>query len=251
MHRIVLAGAVLPAAAVTFAEGEPAESSAVETLKKTLADRDPAQRYQAAQAALLVTEPGIAPQLIHLLKDDEPRIVEAAVAALVTRADPGERREAARALAARLKPLPREPDEVDEAREELLVPALHDLAQVVSIKALLDIHMEAPPALIRARLMAVGNVPAADAIEALIAYGARRRRGEGHGRAMRDALKYATGTDQGADPDRWRAWWRDAAADFDFEAAAARRKEQREKAEARDERREERRKRRGDKPSGE
>jgi len=235
--------------AVLLAGGTPLRadetSAAVEALQKSLADRDPVQRHEAAQAALLVTAPGLAPQLIRLLRDDEPRIVEAAVAALVARADGKERRDAAKAMAALLKPLPREPDELDEAREDLLVPALHDLAQVVSIKALLDIHMEAPADRIRARLMAVGNVPADEAIDALISYGARRRGGDGHRRAMHEALKYATGVDEGRDPDRWRAWWRSNEATFDHEEAARRRAGQREKADTREERRRERREKRG------
>ena len=48
---------------------------------------------------------------------------------------------------------------------------------------------------------------------------------------LRQALAYALRVDMGdADPDRWRAWWRENEKTFDFAAAAAARAEERQAA---------------------
>ena len=100
-------------------------------------------------------------------------------------------------------------------REELLrvIDALRLLQQPASIKPLLDdidLHMEFDE--VEARMYAVANVPHAEAIERLIQFLAKGRRGGSDMKKQRDAaqkaLQYATGQRFGHDPDRWRAWWR-------------------------------------------
>jgi hypothetical protein len=104
-------------------------------------------------------------------------------------------------------------------------------------------HAMAPGEYVHERLRAVANVPSADAIEALIAYGSRGRRGS-HARAQTArALQYATGVKIGGDPDKWRDWWRENKDSFDFEAAFAARRGK-EQAQADKERRREEAKRR-------
>ncbi len=220
--------ASLPLAASRADEG--VDLGTPEAVQKGLESPETGVRLAAANVAKGMQDALLTAPLLRAAKDDALEVRQAAVDALAKRTAPKEKKAAARGLAALLRPLPREPSDEDLAREALLVPALHDLAEKVSIQALLDVHGEAPIAQIRARLMAVGNVPAAEAIEALIAYGARRRAGDGHRAAVRAALEYATGeTKIGSDPDAWRAWWRGAKDRFDFQAAAARRAEAREK----------------------
>jgi hypothetical protein len=232
-------------------EGAGLDLASPDAVKQALGSRDARERLAAARAAVSLQDAKLTAPLVRLLKDDEPAVAEAALDALVARVDPKQRKAAAKGIAALLKPLKREPDAEAVAREKLLVPALHDLAQVVSIQALLDIHSQAPADLIKTRLHAVANVPSKEAIEELIDYAAKRRRGEGHGHAVGAALRYATGLKLGNDPDKWRAWWREAKDTFDFEAAAEQRAEGARRQEEKEARREEKRRRRREKPEPE
>jgi len=178
--------------------------------------------------------------LVKCLRDDVREVRAAAAEALVAREGAKDRVQAAKGVAALLKPLPREPEAEELAREKLLVPILEDLAQTASIKALLDVHPEGPQTEIKARLLAVANVPAPEAIDALIAFASKQGRRGGHRGAVGQALKVATGENFGRDPDKWRAWWKKAKRDFDFEAAAAQRQAQREQRARKEEKKEER-----------
>ena len=253
---LVLAFAVLLPAGAWAGDDLP-DLTTVEGVKKALGSDDGSVRLAAARAAFSMQDKKLTAPLVKLAKDDELPIREAAIDALVAREDKKERKAAAKGLAALLKPLTREPSGEDIAREDLLVPALHDLAQPIGIKKLLDVHTLSPAEQVKARLKAVANVPSKEAIEALIAFGSRGRRGGGHRGHAAQALQYATGLRIGNDPDKWREWWRDNEKTFDLQAAYAARRENEQaradkqaRAEEKRKKREERRKNRK-KPEGE
>ena len=220
----------------------------VDAVKKALADKEPRVRLAAAHAAAGLQDKKLTAPLLKLLKDDVTEIRVAAAGALRGREDVKARKAAARGMAQLLRGLDREPSQDQLEREALLVPVLHDLAQPISIKTLLDIHTDAPNEPIKERLFAVANVPAPEAIEALINYSARRRGGDGHRNLAHLALRYATGQRFGRDPDTWRAWWREAKDGFDFEGQAQRRAEERSRAQQKEEQKAERKRRQRDKP---
>jgi hypothetical protein len=234
-------------ALLLFASPLLADSDLSKELVKKMKDADPNVRLQAVMDAEEVPEASITSQLIALLGDKDGVVRSAAIEALRVRPVATERKKAAAALAARLKPLAKRLAEEEEYTQ--VISALHDLAEPVSIKALLDMDPEVEQDTARQRLFAVANVPSAEAIEGLIdflARGINRRTGQRQFAAQ--ALRYATGKQYGNDPDQWRSWWKDARATFDFEAAAegraqdAARKEekarQQEEAKARREQRE-------------
>ena len=252
MRHVVPILLVLLAALPASAEDRVVLDS-LETVKEALADRDAAVRLAAARAAAGLQDHALTSPLVKLLKDDEGPVREAAIEALAGRVAEKERKAAAKGLAARIAPLAR--DEV--ARDELLlvVGALHDLAQPTTIKALMDVGVNDDRQIVKARAMAVANVPHADAIDALLKLGSKGRRHTGWIGIARDALTYATGVRMRGDADQWLQWWRDAKDGFSFEAAAkrraderdaqarkaARKEEQRRKAEEKRRKREERR----------
>jgi hypothetical protein len=212
------------AIAVLFLFASPllADSELSKELVKKMKDSDPDVRLKAVMDAQEVPEAAVTVQLASLLADKDGVVRSAAIEALRLRPVPAERKKAATALAGRLKALSKKLS--DEEEYTLVISALHDLAEPVSIKALLDIDPEEERDTARQRLFAVANVAAADAIEGLIdflAKGINRRTGQRQFAAQ--ALRYATGKQYGHDPDQWRSWWKDAKATFDFEAAADRR----------------------------
>lgn len=239
---LAVLGAALPSRAEDRAEDEKKKLEAeARELAGRLASKDAEVLYEAIKEAArnqhaLLTDP-----LIKLLRDKRPEIRLAAVAALGTRFDPTARRKAAKALAARLRRLSRKERDADELMKS--IESLRDLAQPVSIKALLsDIDRNTDGKIVRARVMAVANVPHADAVDALIAFAAKSRRMANRGRVVRDALVYATGERVRGDVDAWRSWWKENRKNFDFQAVKARREEAEQKAAARKQNRKSRRK---------
>lgn len=241
MVRIALALVVLALlpSAVRAQETAPDPGSVVAKLK----DRDRDTRLAGLAAAREVQDERVTKELVKLVRDRDPEVRRSTVEALRTRRTEADRRRAATALAALLGPLSRDATEAE--LYELVIAALHDVAHPASVDALLDMDAHEPKETAGARLMAVGNVPDAKAIEALIAYASKgRNRGrEGKKELTIKALRYATRTNHGSDPDQWRAWWRDVKDHFDFEMAAEERTKEREKATARERKKEERKNR--------
>lgn len=192
-------------------------------------DKDLATRIEAVEAAAQLQHASLTPALIRLLADKELGVREAAIEALGARTADADRKKAAVALAARLGKLDRHPAD----REELMltIQGLASLRQRSTIKALLDpIALETDLEQVEARVMAVAEVPHGDAVEALIDFlakgrrgGRQRQRGLAH-KALRiltgqkDMQEHATA---GHDADRWRAWWKDNQKLVDLEAVAA------------------------------
>ena len=242
--------ALLAAAAAGAARAEEpapaAETPAARSVEQVVADLrsdEEAVRLAAAEEAAAVTDDAVASPLVKLLRDDRFDVRKAAIAALAKRSTEKGRKAAAAGLVARLGPLSKSAEL--EGELVLVVRALHDLAQESAIPALLDdIGPETGDEVVRARLLAVANVPSKKAVDELIQFLSRQGRGKWQGarRHVADALRYATGENLGGDPDVWRAWWRDAERTFDVEAAAKRRAEE---GEARGNRRGEREGREG------
>ena len=206
-------------------EGEMTEKELVKDVLKRLKDRDAPTRAAAATDAAEVQDKSVTAQLIRLVKDKDMHVRQSAIEALAARSVPAQRKQAAQALAARLPALAARPVDLEEYRQVIAV--LHDLAEPCTVKALLDIDVNEERDTAGERLMAVANIPCAEAIEGLIALASK---GRNRGRNRRKdsciaALHAATGQKLGSDPDKWRAWWKDAKAHFDFEAAAAGRAE--------------------------
>jgi len=93
--------------------------------------------------------------------------------------------------------------------------------------------------------MAVANVPSKEAIERLIQYGYKDRRGAGRTRDLATkALAYATQEKVKGGIEGWRKWWSDNEKSFDPIAAAEKREEARAAAQAKKERKKNRKKKR-------
>lgn len=216
-----------------------------EAVKRALGDRDAAVRLAAARAAATLQDHVLTSPLVKLLKDKEQPVREAAIEALAGRVEKREKKSAALGLAARIGPL----EDDEQARDELLlvIQALHDLAQEATIKTLVDVGVNDDPEIVKARAMAVANVPCEEAIDRLLQLGSKGRRHVGWVGIARDALRYATGVQLKGDADVWRQWWRDAKDAFSFEAAAKRRAEEREAKRTKAQRAEEKRRRQEEK----
>jgi hypothetical protein len=235
MGLLALTGLLVPAAPAR-AEDEPPSDPARAVLDG-LASKDAEARLEAAKAAANLQDERLLVPLLKAAKDEVEGVRQAAIEALRTRSTGKDRRRAAQGLAARLPLL--EKEAVREEELLLVVHALHDLAEPISIPALIDIPRDSDREVVKARLLAVGNVPSAKAIEALLVYGSRGRRGNTQWGLTREALAYALGVKLTGDVDVWRIWWKDHARDFDFEAAATARAEARAKEEARRQHRQE------------
>ena len=202
------------------AEDDP-RAAAADIAKRLNAPEDDL-RIEALREAATNQESSLVAPVAKLLKDDNPAVRAAAVEALVLRQTAADRRKAALALAARLKPLEKREEDADELSK--VVQALHDLAQEASMKALLDMDFDEERALVRERLMAVANVPSKEAVDRILQAGSRGRRGQQGRRATAvAALRYATQEDVGGGIDEWRAWWNDNKATFDPVKAAEKR----------------------------
>jgi len=196
----------------------------VADLVKRLKSKEGDVRLVAATQALEVADDAVTKPLARLLGDDEFGVRAAAIQALATRTTERGRRDAAKALVARMPRLAKA--EYGEGELLLVIEALGELAQPSSVKPLFDgITDETSDEILEARMDAVAQIPHASAVEELIRYLARRGRGKwgGRKRAVTSALQAATGQRLGNDPDKWRAWWKENAKTFDFAAAAERR----------------------------
>lgn len=205
-----------------------------EAVKKAMGNRDASVRLAAARAAAGLQDRIITSPLVKLLKDKELPVREAAIEALRGRVEKRDRRSAASGLAARIKPLLA--DEASKDELLLVIQALHDLAQETTVKALMDVSVNDDPEIVKARAMAVANVPSEEAIERLLQLGSKGRRHTQWVQIARASLRYATGVQLRGDADQWRQWWRDAKDDFSFEAAAKQRADEREEKQRKAER---------------
>jgi HEAT repeat protein len=223
-------------------EAEAAARQEAEALCKRLGDKDAGGRLDAARTAASNHHALLTAPLTRLLKDKDARVRSAAISALGRRDDPKAQKKAASALAARLRPL----DGKEERTEELMavIQALHDLAQPSTIKALLDIKSGTDRETAVARARAVANVPSKEAIERLIQFGYKDRKGSGQTRKVATtALAYATQTKVRGGIEQWRQWWSDNEDTFDIDAAAEKRANQRTEQKEREAKRKERGKR--------
>ena len=210
-----------------------------EAVKRAMGDRDASVRLAAARTAAGLQDHLITAPLVKLLKDKELVVREAAIEALAGRTEKRERKSAATGLAARIAPLAKEETTKDELL--LVIQALHDLAQPTTIKTLMDVTVNDDREVVRARAMAVANIPDKEAIERLLQLGSKGRRHTNWVRISRDALRYATGVQLKGDADAWRQWWRETEDHFSVEAAAKRRADEREAKRRKAERSEEKR----------
>jgi hypothetical protein len=232
---LILAGGLLAR------EEEPAAPRAVKDVLKDLKDRDRTVRLEASEEARGFQDATVTAQLVRMIKDKDLEVRLTVMDVLRDREDRKCRNLAARALSSRLPALG---SKVDHEEEYVLaISVLHDLAQPCAVKLLMDFDIEESQETSKARLMAVGNTPCAAAIDSLITFLSKgRQRGRNQQRqACVAALKYATGQSYGNDPDKWRDWWHDVKANWDFQRAADIREEDRQKAEAKRRRAEEKR----------
>ncbi len=258
--RLASLGLVLAAACATAgsvraeeppvpkSEGEKAPAKPEEQAKALLVQfksKDPSRRMDAAVKAKSLQRKELIKPLAALLKDDFDFVRSAAIEALGARMGEADVKAAAKALAGRLPSL----SKTSTQKVELLtaLTALHDLAHPTALKALFaDMTPTTHPDIVRARCMAVGNIPHKDAVEGLIKLmsSGRNRGGKGGARGNAAAgLRYATGENLGHDPDVWRAWWKENKKSFDFEAAWNKREEDREAKADRERRKKEAQKR--------
>lgn len=225
--RTLLACTLLLSLAAADRDADQARKTKAAELAKAMASKDVETRLGAAREAARIQHASLNAPLAKLLKDKDERVRTEAITALSMREDPKDKRAGAKALVARIKPL----EKGGEAtREELLaiVSALHDLAQPSTIKPLLDMKSDCDTAVANARLMAVGNIPSKEAIDRLIQFSDKGRRGRRQLRSgAHKALIYATGERVSGGVDGWRRWWSENKATFNLDAAADRRVKER------------------------
>ncbi len=239
LSTVALAEDPVPPAKPEPPKAEPA------TVLGLLKSKEPSDRLAGARDARSAQDDSLVAPLIALLGDPDSETRRAAIDALGARESSGSVKRAAASLASHLGRLGKKAEAEVEAEIIATANALGTLAQPSSVDVLLsDIAVETAPDVVKARLLAVANIPTAEAIEGLIAFLARRGRGANdlQGHHARAALKWATGESRGVDPDVWRSWWKDAKKEFDFKAAAERRAKARAEQEEKDRRRDERKK---------
>jgi HEAT repeat protein len=209
------------------ADAPPADAA---HLAESLKAKEPAARLAAAQQAKSLQDEKLVAPLVALLDDADAAIRRAAIDALANRLAAEAQKKASAALAAHLTKVSKRTDA--ELEQVATAQALGTLAQPAAVDALMSgIGTDSSAEVVEARLTAVANIPTADAIESLIQFLAKQGRGQNgpQREACRQALRAATGENLGNDPDKWRAWWRDAKETFDFDAAVRRRAAERQK----------------------
>ena len=203
----------------TRVHADETEKDAAKALIERFKAEDAEAREKAAIESAANGESCLTSPLLKLLKDDYVSVREAALGALATRTDKGSRRKASSTLVSRLRKL--EKSNADRPELLLTLKTIGRLGDARAVRPLLDaIEPETDQELAKARFMAVAEIPHKDAIERLINYLDKwRRRGDmqNHRRMALNALQYASGQKIGGDPDKWRAWWREAEDGFDFE----------------------------------
>jgi len=227
LHLIPLLVILLAPFAVAAEDADIKErKEAAKTIAKKLVSSNDEEVFAGLQEAAVNQDPSLTSPLCKLLKSKNTALRYGAIETLGTRTLQGEQKKAARSLVGRLKPLADNEDD----REELLkvIQALHDLAQVSTIKAVLDSKSDEDRSVRQARAMAVANVADKEAIERLIQYGYKDRRGKGRTRDIATkALRYATGAQVKGGIEAWRKWWSENEKSFDPLAAAEQRAEKR------------------------
>jgi len=194
--------------------------AAPDDLSARLASDDSNAVIDACREAASSEDAALTTPLIRLLKSDNPAVRQAAIEALALRKPADERKKAAQALAQRIAPLAAKEDSKEECLA--VVSALHDLAQPVALKPLLDgIAPDSDKDLARARMRAAANIPSKDVIEELLSLGSAGRRGGAQWRvsAVLDALRYATQEKVEGGIEAWRHWWMENRKTFDVDLA--------------------------------
>ena len=219
-------------------------------LLEALKSKSPDEVVGAANEAAEVQDHELLRPLTKLLSHKDRLVRMASIGALKTRQEKADRKKAAASLGLQLNKRSG-PDNLKERMA--IVDALHYLAEPSTMKVLIGgIDRESDRNELKARLMAVANVPSKDAIELLIKFmDAGNRRGRpGHRGAADAALQYATGagnvrkqwdrTKGRGGENAWRDWWREHKKTFDPKAVAAAREQARREAEAREAEKQER-----------
>lgn len=227
---------------LAFAD-EKADDEAAKTIAVQLKSKEDSIVLAGLLDAATNQSKSLTSPVVKLLKHKNPAVRQSAIEVLGGRRNPSAQKKAASSLCARLKPLGAK----EEQQPELLtaIQALHDLAQPASIKPLLGMRSGTPREVMAACSMAVANVPSKEAIERLIQYGYKDRRGAGRTRDLATkALAYATQEKVKGGIEGWRKWWSDNEKSFDPIAAAEKREEARAAAQAKKERKKNRKKKR-------
>ena len=213
--------------AAALAGGREGDEAAGE-IAKALGSKDVDAKMEAAKTAAGNQSSKLTTPLVKLLKDKDAGVRLAAIEALRVREAETEKKKAARALGARIKPL----ESKEEDRDEVLkiVAALHDLAQPVALKPLLDMRSDTERDMARARARAAANIPSKAVIDELIKIGSSGRRGSKWRKGVAtDALRYATMEQVKGGIEEWRRWWSDNKSKFNPDLAASLRAEKRSK----------------------
>jgi len=210
--------------ALAFA-GDAAKEEAT-AIAKRLARKDIDTQLEAVREAAQNQHSALTSPLIKLLKCKEVAVRLAAIEALGLRQETADKKRAAKALCARIKPLEDKPDRYDELGK--IVTALHDLAQPVAIRPLMDIPVNFDQALAQARLRAAANIPSKEVIDRLLQYASSGRRGRNaRWKSAGAAIRYATQESVKGGVREWRQWWKDNKDKFDVDHAANLRAEER------------------------
>ncbi|MHC4729062.1 MAG: HEAT repeat domain-containing protein [Planctomycetota bacterium] len=188
-------------------------------IAKRLASKDLDTRIEATREAAQNQHSSLTSPLIKLLRNKEVTVRLAAVEALGLRRETSEKKRAAKALSVRIKPLEDKPDRHDELTK--IVEALHDLAQPIAIRPLMDIPVNLDQALAQARLHAAANIPSKEVIDRLLQYASSGRRNRNaRWKSAGAAIRYATQESVKGGIREWRQWWKDNKATFDVDHAA-------------------------------
>ncbi len=243
----LLSGLLMLVIVVSLAFGQEEGERTAKNVVKDLRDRDRGVKLLAIAECAEFPDSTIGVQLTKMLKDKDFEVRMAVVDALSKRKSDADRKRAAQALSARLKPLAGKLQTAEEY--EAVIDALGKLAQPLSIKSLLDMTIEEERSTALARLMAVAEIPHKDAIDALIQFGSKgRNRGTNNQRdSTVKALRRATGQKFNRDMDKWRAWWRENRDTFDFKMMKEERAAEAEAAAEREARQAEKRRKRAEK----